>query len=313
MRPDASGLLHRRSLLADGFTAEEIDRSLRAGSIRSVRRGVYRAADAEALSAAQEHALRCRALFPRLETGVYGFVSAAVLLRLPVWNVPLTRLHVVRDRSGRGQVRSGVHVHGSPLGASDVVEVGGLPVTSAARTVADMARSLRLDAALVTVDGALQCGWREANLGETHPGATTAVEIFEVLDRFAGRRGIPAARRLLALADERSESAGETRSRLAMHAARLPAPVTQWSVPGTDFRTDFAWPDRGVVGEFDGRIKYGRSVRPGVDPQEVLWREKRREDRIRATGLSVVRWTWRDITGTDPDGMLPQLLARLGG
>lgn len=311
MRPDASGLLHRRLLLADGFTAEEIDRLLRTGVLRSVRRGVYRADDGRGLSAGEEHALRCRALFPQLDDGVFGHVSAAVLLGLPVWNISLARLHVVQDRSGRGQVRPGVHVHGSPLGTSDVTQVDGLRLTSPARTAADMARSLALESALVTVDGALQRAWREAHRGESHAGAATATEIAQVLDRFAGRRGIPAARRLLALADERSESAGETRSRFAMYRAGLPAPATQWEVPGTDFRTDFAWPELGVVGEFDGRAKYGRDVRPGVDPHELLWREKRREDRIRAIGLIVVRWTWRGITDTEPDGMLPQLIARL--
>lgn len=312
MRPDTDGLLRRSTLLDDGFTAEEIDRLLRTGLLLAVRRGVYRTADREIATAEKEHALRCRALFPQLGGGAFGYVSAAVLLRLPVWNVPLARLHVVQDRSGRGQVRCGVHVHGSPLAARDVVEMDGLRVTSPARTAAEMARSLPLEAALVMVDGALQRAWRERHLGEHHPGATTAAEIDEVMERFVGRRGIPAARRLFALADERSESPGETRSRYAMHIAGLPPPITQWDVPGTDFRTDFGWPELGVVGEFDGKAKYGRGFRRGVDPQELLWREKLREDRIRATGLIVVRWTWSGITSSAPDGLLPQLIARLG-
>jgi hypothetical protein len=47
---------------------------------------------------------------------------------------------------------------------------------------------------------------------------------------------------------------------------------------------DFAWP--GVVGECDGRLKYA--------DRDVLWAEKRREDRIRALGLRVIRWGWDD-------------------
>lgn len=311
MRADAFGLLRRSALLADGFTAEEIDRLVRTDRIVAVRRGVYRMADQERRSARADHMLRCRALFPQLTSGVFGYASAAVLLGLPVWNVPLGRLHVVEDRSGRGQIRAGVHVHGSPLARADVVEVEGLRVTSAARTAADVARSAPTEAALVTVDGALQRAWREANRAEPRPGAATATEIGDVLERFGRRRGIPAARRVLGLADERSESAGETRSRFRMHMAGLPPPITQWEVPGTDFRTDFGWPEVGVVGEFDGPIKCGRGFRPGVDPEEVLWEEKRREDQLRATGLIVVRWTWQGITSTGPDGMLHQLTARL--
>ena len=48
-------------------------------------------------------------------------------------------------------------------------------------------------------------------------------------------------------------------------------------------------------GEFDGRIKYGRTLMPGQDPGDVVFEEKRREDRIRDTDLGVVRWTWEEL------------------
>jgi very-short-patch-repair endonuclease len=53
-------------------------------------------------------------------------------------------------------------------------------------------------------------------------------------------------------------------------------------------RVDFLWRKHRIVGEADGRAKYDR-------PQ-VLWNEKRREDRLRAAGFEVVRWSWDDIT-----------------
>lgn len=312
LRFDEAGLLRRTTLLDQGFRGDEIDRMLRSGQLTAVRRGVYRRPGDRTSTAEEEHALRSRAAAPTLSSGaVFGHVTAAVLLRLPLWNVPLRRLHVVRDRSGSGQVRRGMHVHGSPLVEDDVVELNGVRVTSAARTAADLARSLPTEPALVTVDAALHRAWRRAETGEPDPGAATAEEIAEVLARFSGRPGSGAARRVLALADERSESPGESRSRLRMHLAGLPPPVTQWTVPGTNLRTDFAWPGLGVVGEFDGKVKYGRAQRPGEDLREVLWREKRREDRIRATGLTVVRWTWSDITDGGPTGLLPQLYDRL--
>ena len=58
--------------------------------------------------------------------------------------------------------------------------------------------------------------------------------------------------------------------------------------------TDFSWLSHGTVGEFDGRMKYGRDVASG-DGRDVLWREKLREDRLRARGLEIVRWTWADL------------------
>jgi len=63
---------------------------------------------------------------------------------------------------------------------------------------------------------------------------------------------------------------------------------------------DFGWPAAGVVGEFDGRVKYSRLVGPGLTPGEVVFREKRREDALRAAGMAVVRWTWEELTNFDP-------------
>ena len=58
---------------------------------------------------------------------------------------------------------------------------------------------------------------------------------------------------------------------------------------------DVAWEADRVVGEFDGRMKYGRLLRPGQDPGEAVFEEKRREDAIRDEGWDVVRWTWPDL------------------
>lgn len=60
-------------------------------------------------------------------------------------------------------------------------------------------------------------------------------------------------------------------------------------------RTDFWWPGRRVVGEFDGLGKYTRAQPGGRSPAEVVVAEKLREDRLRDLGLRVVRWTWADL------------------
>ncbi|WP_366664253.1 hypothetical protein [Gordonia sp. i37] len=59
-------------------------------------------------------------------------------------------------------------------------------------------------------------------------------------------------------------------------------------------RTDFDW--SGVlVGEFDGKVKYQKHLRPGEDAADAVIREKIREDRIRAQGIMVIRWVWADL------------------
>lgn len=60
-------------------------------------------------------------------------------------------------------------------------------------------------------------------------------------------------------------------------------------------RTDFGWEERRLVGEFDGRIKYGRLLEPGQEPGDAVFEEKRREDAVRAEGWGVTRWVWADL------------------
>ena len=299
LRSDPDRLFRRADLREAGYGDAEIDRMRRSGMLVTVRRGVYRRGGATEASAAA-HALRCRAAIPSLATeAVFGHVTAGLLLDLPMWHVPLDRLHVIRDRPGGGRLRPGLHVHIASLPDDDVVELGGIRMTSAARTVADLARTLPAEQSLIAADGALHMAVKAARANRHVPGATTKDDVVAVLARFAGRRGSAAAGRLIAFADPRCESPGETRSRYCMHLAGLPRPVTQWTVPGTTHRCDFAWPELGVVGEFDGRVKYTRGfLRPGESIEEVVWREKRREDEIRDTGRTVVRWIWSEIGDT---------------
>jgi hypothetical protein len=81
---------------------------------------------------------------------------------------------------------------------------------------------------------------------------------------------------------------------------RLPAPQLQYEVRDRKGRligsTDFAWEGQRLLGEFDGMIKYGRLVREGETPFQVVTREKAREDALReATRFGMIRLTWSDL------------------
>ena len=58
---------------------------------------------------------------------------------------------------------------------------------------------------------------------------------------------------------------------------------------------DFYWEEHKTVGEFDGKIKYGRLLKPGQRIEDVIFDEKIREDAVRDLGLQVVRWITRDL------------------
>ena len=108
------------------------------------------------------------------------------------------------------------------------------------------------------------------------------------------------AQLVVRLADGRSESPGETRTRYLCWRHGLPAPVLQFEVYDEYGQlvgiSDFAWPEHRLLGEFDGRMKYGRGLVPGQDPSDVIFNEKRREDRLREiTQWAMVRLVWADL------------------
>jgi hypothetical protein len=78
-------------------------------------------------------------------------------------------------------------------------------------------------------------------------GRVERAELLACLDRAKRWPGGPAARRVVAFADGRADSVGESRSRVAIAAAGLPTPVLQWEVRaegtgGFVGRVDFGWP-----------------------------------------------------------------------
>jgi hypothetical protein len=99
--------------------------------------------------------------------------------------------------------------------------------------------------------------------------------------------------------DGRSESPGESLSRVALARLGLPAPALQFEVhDGSGLlvgRADFGWEEQRTLGEFDGKVKYGRLLRPGQLSEDVVYQEKRREDALRDLGWQVVRWSWADL------------------
>ncbi|WP_156837269.1 hypothetical protein [Nesterenkonia alba] len=96
-------------------------------------------------------------------------------------------------------------------------------------------------------------------------------------------------------ADPRSESVGESRARVLFDELGFEPPKLQQELylPGIGtVRPDFMWED--VICEFDGKVKYTRAL-AGKDPEETVYREKLREDALRAQGFTVVRLTWEDL------------------
>jgi AbiEi antitoxin C-terminal domain len=287
-----SALCRRAGLLAAGHTDDEVRRGCRTGALTVIRRGHYLRGTPPADDVAR-HLLAARAAVADLAgDAVCSHVTAAALHGLPVWRIGLAQVHITRARRSGARRGRLVHVHAAALAATEIGVAGGLPVTSPARTVVDVARSVPFEPAVAVADAAL------------HAGLVTPEELTEALARAAHRPGAPAARRVVAFADGRSESVGESRSRVAIQRAGLPVPVPQWEVVDHQGRlvgrADFGWPLLRTVGEFDGMVKYGRLLRPGETAADAVVAEKLREDALRDEDLAVVRWTWTDLTDFAP-------------
>jgi hypothetical protein len=149
--------------------------------------------------------------------------------------------------------------------------------------VCDLARSLSSFKAVPIGDAALS-------------GGLDRVELAEVLARCRGWRGVVRARRTVDFLDARSESLGESCSRVVLHEQGLPKPDLQVEVYDDRgyflARSDFGWIERRTLGEFDGQGKYGALRRPDQGADDVVLDEKAREDRLRDHGWQIARWNW---------------------
>ncbi|MCU1669400.1 MAG: hypothetical protein JWP40_2327 [Blastococcus sp.] len=289
--PTHPELLLRSRAVLTGWSDGELARLTRTGALHRVRRGAYVGGDLPA-HAANRHRLLVRATLAGLRLpAVVSHQSAAVLLGVPLWGVRLDRVHITRRPRAWGDISQVLQCHVARMRDDEIVVVDGIAVTSPVRTALDLARSLPHEAAVVVLDAAV------------HDGVLAAEPLRRRLPDILGAPGSRSAARAVGFADGRSESVGESRSRVALARLGLAPSALQFEVPTADgsflARTDFAWEEHRLVGEFDGRVKYGRLLRPGQDPGDVVFEEKRREDAIRDEGWGVVRWTWSDIARPD--------------
>lgn len=287
----------------DPALAASIRRRARTREALRLHRGSY--VDAARWAAADEHE-RHRVLVSSVVTGlsdrpVVSHRSAVALHGLP-WIGGFGERAVVTDpRRDRGQAKRSVERIGSAGRLPDTVVVDGVLVTDLAGTAVDVALREHPWRAIVVLDAVLRRGV-----------STTA--LLGELERRRARRH-RSARDLVEHADAAADSPGESITRWGAHVLGAPRPVLQHAFGHDGIfvdRVDLWFPDQGVIVEFDGRAKYADpSFRNGRSPEDVLFDEKRREDRLRrrADVRGLARVTWADAM---PGGQLPRRLSEAG-
>lgn len=148
------------------------------------------------------------------------------------------------------------------LELADVMEIDGIRVTTPLRTATDLAMSLSRRSGLAVLDAFL------------HQGFFNAVALRNELRRFPGHRGIVQFRQLVAIADGRSESPGESWIRLEMLDEGLPVPDLQFIVVwrGEElFRLDLAYARHRVGIEYDGVAFHDSKQQQAHDDARREW------------------------------------------
>jgi hypothetical protein len=273
------GVVRRQQLFAAGFSRSEIETRMSRGTLIRVHPGVYRVGH----RAASVEARYLAAVWACGEGALLCGLAAAHLLGLLPGAAP--RPEVV----ARGERRiAGVRVSRSRrLDAQDAFVWRGVPVTSVARTMVDLASMLSLDA--------LARAFHEAGI----KFAITPAEVEAVLARRLNSRGAANLRAVVHGDEPVLLSALERRFRRLLRDAGLPLPLTNRPVDGR--RIDRRWPEHRLTVELDG-YRFHRS-------RHAWERDRRREREARARGDDFRRFTFGDVA--EPQAMLIELASAL--
>jgi predicted transcriptional regulator of viral defense system len=263
------GVVERLQLLAAGLTVAEIEGRVRRGLLIPLHRGVYAVGHAVLRPAGHRLAavLACggAAVLSHRSAAAHWDLRASAALTIDV-----------TSPKGSGRTRDGLRVHRTSLHDWERAEHDGVPITTPARTLLDLAEVVPRRSLARAVAEAEQL--RLFDLA--------AIE--RVVAVHAHRHG---AARLRALLSDAGIGDGLTRSELEERVLaicdrhRLPRPLVNARVAGLE--VDFYWPVAGLVVEADSR-RYHLTA-------GAFERDRERDAQLMLHGLRVLRLTSRRI------------------
>ena len=257
-------VVSRAQLLALGFTRAAIEHRIATGRLYPLWRGVY----AVGRPGVTRHGRWMAAVLACGDGAALSHRSAAALYGIVPADGPLVDVSV----TGAVPRRRGIAAHGRTT--LPTTRHRAIPVTTPGLTLIDLARLIghdRLEAAVNEADK------RDLIAPET---------LRRAVDDHASRPGVAALRHVL---DRRTftltDSELERRFLPIARRAGLPKPETGAKVAG--FRSDFFWPQLGLVVETDG-LRYHRTA-----AQQA--RDRLRDQTHTAAGLTPLRFTHAQV------------------
>lgn len=196
-------------------------------------------------------------------------------------------------RNRKQRAPGSVHLHRSDLPSDACVEIKGVAVTTALRTVLDCARTLPLVQAVAVTDSALRCG---LDLIELRAGVDSTIG-----------RGAAKVRRVAAMVDPRAGSVLESVLRVLLVLAGLPPSHSQFVVRDPEARlvavADFAYDLQRLLVEGDG-FEFHRE-------RQDYRRDRRKANAFLVSGWTLLRFSWEDVMGS-PEYVVETVRAALG-
>jgi hypothetical protein len=254
------GVVSRAQLLAAGVSRRQIERRIEAKRLHVVHRAVYAAGHA----ALSQEGRWMAAVLAAGSGAALSHWSAAALLRLRGGGRG-PRSHVTSPRNRRGT--RALAFHHAHLRDDERTVEDGIPVTTPARTLVDLAPALPAASLARMLDAAEQRGAPLAALIARYPRRAGAAKL-------RAAAGQP-------VAWTRSDLEGWFLEEL--DRAGLPRPQVNALVGG--YEVDFVWREYGVVAELDTYMTHGSRL--------AFERDRERDRRLTAAGWRVVRVTER--------------------
>jgi putative AbiEi antitoxin of type IV toxin-antitoxin system/uncharacterized protein DUF559 len=271
------GVVTRKQLREAGLSRREIERRVEAGWLVRQYEGVY----AVGHTALTRHSHLIAAVYACGEEALGSHRAAASL-----WGI-LRGTQPIEVTAPRGRKpRDGFILHRSRLiHPEDRATIEGIPVTSLARTIVDLADVVR--------EKRLADAVHEAEIKRLFD----LNKVERVLERLPGRRGRHKLMRVLAAYREVQPFTRSRGERLVLGMCEehwMPAPQVNTNIAG--YEVDFYWPHAGLVLEFDGGAVHRTS--------KAFYEDRKRDRALAAQGIHVVRATDRD----DPSALAEELM-----
>jgi hypothetical protein len=278
------GVAALAQLEALGLGPRGVQHRAESGRLRRIHRGVY-AIGGAALPREGRHLAAVLACGPG---AVLSHVSAAVHWNLLSYDAPRPEVTAPASRAGA----PGIRLHRTrSLDARDITERRGIPVTTVAKTL--------LDVAAHAPASHLEHALGQALRNELYD--QRAIE--DVLHRHRGCRGTRALRTATAGDPAFTRGELERRLRALCRRAGLPRPLSNVVVADADDRpheVDFFFPAHRLVVETDGWRDHGTRV--------AFERDRAKDAALVAAGCVVLRCTKRQIRD-DPDTVAERVRA----